>query len=61
MFKPKFLTASLLVRQFCYQSDISLSKLYPNSPLKLTTPALTVSYNNTGIGNFNFLIPCSDF
>lgn len=32
-----------LVRQFCYQSDISLKSLYPKSSLKITTPSVAVS------------------
>lgn len=45
MFKSiRFLNVSTVARQFCYQSDISLRNLYPNSTLKITTPTISVSF-----------------
>lgn len=45
MFKSlRFLNVSTVARQFCYQSDISLRSLYPNSTLKITTPSISVSF-----------------
>lgn len=34
---------SAFVRQFCYQSDVSLQSLHPKSSLKITTPSVSVS------------------
>lgn len=48
MFKSlRFLNVSTLARQFCYQSDISLRNLYPNSSLKITTPTVSVSFGES--------------